>query len=278
MARPMPLPAPVTNAAAPSRSNGGRSVIRRRYLPPGSGAHGARGTADEQRELADPPDVAEAREPARGRELGIFSGEHDETHALAVEHSVGPVGEREVGRDAGVDAVVLELVGDTGTDPGGAGTARRSDLDDAAPSGSSSRTLAVRPRTQRDPGTSGLPARAASTVLTTETTTSATATAPSATRPTRGSGAGHVRHHHTTDHEMASHVSIPRAHVQITRYGKISPTMRDTDTKPATIARPTTTSSRNAPLARLQVMAAAPTRSSAATATGVGPLRSRAPL
>src|SRR6478672_105705 len=133
MARPMPLPAPVTNAAAPSRSNGRRSVIRRRYLPPGSGARGARGTADEQRELADPPDVAEAREPARGRELGIFSGEHDETHALTVEHAVGPVGEREVGRDAGVDAVVLELVGDAGTDPGGAGTARRPDLDDAAP-------------------------------------------------------------------------------------------------------------------------------------------------
>ena len=147
------------------------------------------------------------------------------------------------------------------------------------PSGSSSRALAVRPRTQRDPGTSGLPARAASTVLTTETTTSTTATAPSrrSGRPAVGSRAA-SRHHHTTDHEMASHVSIPSAHVQITRYGKISPTIRDTDTKPATIARPTTTSSRNAPLARLQVMAAAPTRSSAATATGVGPLRSRAPL
>ena len=64
-------------------------------------------------------------------------------------------------------------------------------------------------------------------MLTTETTTSATATAPSAIRPTPASGAGRVCHHRTTDHEIASHVSIPSAHVQITRYGKISPTMRD---------------------------------------------------
>ena len=33
IARPMPLPAPVTTAFAPSRSKGARSVIRRRYRP-----------------------------------------------------------------------------------------------------------------------------------------------------------------------------------------------------------------------------------------------------
>ncbi len=77
---------------------------------------------------------------------------------------------------------------------------------------------------------------------------------------------------------MASQVSIPSAQVQITRYGKISPTMRDTDTNPATIASATITSKRKPSLARRHVSTAAPTSTSTATAIGVGPLRSTAPL
>ena len=134
------------------------------------------------------------------------------------------------------------------------------------PAGSSSRTfVGQRLRPTGDPGASGLPARGGVDRV------------HDRHHHERGGhdaerDAAHpwivarrrVCHHRTTDQPMASQASIPSAHVQMTRYGKISPTMRlhrhdRDDDRRARAARRTGTPS----LARRHVSAAAPTSTSA---------------
>ncbi len=71
---------------------------------------------------------------------------------------------------------------------------------------------------------------------------------------------------------------MPSAHVHVTRYGKMSPTMRLTDATAATTASTSSTSKRSASLARRQVRTPAPTSTTNDTGIGDLPLRSSAPL
>ena len=152
---------------------------------------------------------------AGGREVGVLDREHDEAHALAVEHPVGPVGERRgrARRGSSIPSCSSSsaMPAPTQVDPAppspGSRRRRRPRAARRAPS-------SVRPRTQRDPGASGLPgARRRRRCSRRDTTTSAAATTPSATRPTRGSRRGArlpPPHDRPRDREPREHPERPR--------------------------------------------------------------------